>query len=113
MEGLIVTDVFNWLTGHFPDVAALVFLIIVVAWTAIKINNFGHRFTATEQLCNNIQTQQLPEIRAEIKEVRREMNERFSKIDERLFKIELSLNTIATYLSTKSGKFNIGDNKIE
>ncbi len=89
MKTLIVTQVHDWLVNHFPDVTAFVFVVGVLVWLTIRINNFGHRFTATEQLCNDIHTRQLPEIR-----------NRLDKIDERLSRIELSLNAIITFLST-------------
>jgi len=98
MEASILFDVFDWLWRHTPDVAIVGILILVSVWTAVKINNFGHRFAATERLCNDIHNRQLPEIKTEL-----------NSMNDRLCKIELSLNTIITYLSTKSGKFNISD----
>jgi len=93
------TELLDWLWQHAPGLLVLLLIVAGCIWLAFKINefaitlnNFDHRLTATEKLCN------------ELKEGQKEINSRLSKI-------ELSLNTIITYLSTKSGKFNFGENK--
>lgn len=96
----VFTELLDWLWFHAPGLLVLFLIVGGCVWFAIKINDFSHRLGVTEKLCNDINTRQLPEIRTELKE-----------INVRLSKIELSLNTIITYLSTKSGKFNIAENK--
>ena len=94
------TELLDWLWQHAPGL--LVFILIVAAiWLTLKINSFSHRLASTERVCNDINDRQ-KEMSKAMQEMNTQMNARFSKI-------ELSLNTIMTYLSTKSGKFNIAE----
>jgi len=90
------TELLDWLWVHAPGLLVLVLIVAGCIWLTVNVNDFGNRLGATELLCNELNDRQ--------KEMSREMNARFSKI-------ELSLNTIITYLPTKSGKFHFEENK--
>ena len=92
----ILSNGLTWLTKHVPGVALVGFVMISVVWVTVLITDFNHRLAETERLCNDINTRQLPEIRAE-------MDRRFSEVDKRLLRIEMQLNTIITYIETKEG----------
>jgi len=101
-----IVDGFSWLWDHKPDVAIVFFLIIMAVLVTNMIKNFMKRFEATEKLCVDIQ-KTMDDRFSKVDDRFSKVEDRLSKVEDRLIKIELSLNTIITYLSTKSGKINL------
>jgi predicted PurR-regulated permease PerM len=106
----ILTNGLNWLTKHVPAPAFIILLMTGIIGVTIVISNFVHSVAEIRHDLNEINTQELPAMRAETQELKKEMNKqfsemdkRFSAIDERLDRIELRLNTTVTYIENKEG----------
>lgn len=95
METLLANGI-NWLSRQVPGLAFVIFIMISTVWVTVMITNFSHRLSETERLVNDINTRQLPEMKAN-------SDKKFAEIEQRLTRIELQLNTIITYIETKEG----------
>ncbi len=106
----ILSNGISWLSRHLPTLAFIVFLLVAAVLATMQVAGFVYSVKETQHLVNDMNTRQLPLIRAEMKEMKVEMDRRFSameeklsEIDKRFDKIELQLNTIVTYIETKEG----------